>query len=289
MVWRPVARVRRSLRRAEPVVAFLRDYLVVRQAGDLAAGVAFHALLYLFPFLGSVLALTGFLFRDDRRQAVATDAILALFPDRDWRQEVADLVNVSAESRLLGLVSLIGLFWLGSSFIASLARAFDALYGAPARHALRQRLIALVVIAVAASALLLVVVASSQAVLLLARSSALVPLVGAVPSWGRRLALGLIGLAAAFVTAWLFFLALYWLLPNVHQPIREVWRGAALAAALMIAINQLFPLYIRFAPVDRYGALFGLVVLFTIWLYLLAHVTLLGAALNAFTHRPYRR
>ena len=176
------------------------------------------------------------------------------------------------------LTANIGLFWLGSSLIASLARAFNKLYGVPSRALVQQRLLAMGLIITMAALLLVTVAASSVAGFLINASEGFLRLT----PLGDRVTGSLLALGTGLSTSFLLFLLLYWVVPNLRLSFGDVWPGALFAAALFVAATQLFPLYARYAPTNRYGAFLSLVFLLTTWFYLLAHILLLGAAINAF-------
>jgi YihY family inner membrane protein len=135
------------------------------------------------------------------------------------------------------------------------------------------------VLIIAMAALLIVTVAASSVAGFLIIASEnflrLTPL-------GDRLTGSLLALGTGLATSFLLFLLLYWAVPNLRLSFGDVWPGALFAACLFIAATQLFPLYARYAPTNRYGAFLSLVFLLTTWFYLLAHILLLGAAINAF-------
>lgn len=262
------------------VARFARRYLVEHQGGDLAAGLAFHALLYLFPLIGAVLAVLGVVLQNDRLLATVSLRVVQLFPS-DWQENIATLLAARNNAGLFGFISLVGLFWLGSSFIASLSRAFNELYGVPPRNLVRQRLVSLGMILLCAVLLVGTVAASVGANLVLGLSEALLLRAGlALPV--PELLSSLLALGFSLLTAFSLFVALYWRLPYVRHGFRDIWRGAALATVLLVGATQIFPVYIRLAPANQYGKLFSFIFLLTTWLYLLAHIILIGAAVNAF-------
>lgn len=271
--------------RAWTAVRYARRYLIAHQGGDLAAGIAFHALLYLFPLLGAILAILGAVLRNDALLLAIGMRVVRLFPGT-WEVPLRALLEARDHAGWVGLASLLGLPWLGSSLLGSLARAFDRLYGVPSRHPVRQRFLSLALILGLAVLLSAAIAASAVAHLLLGYSGVLLQRIGVASPLSTALS-GLLALALGLLAAFALFLMLYWRLPHVRQGYRDIWRGAALAAALLVAVTQLFPLYARFAPTGRYGSLLGFSLLLATWLYLLAHITLVGAAVNAYRRRRW--
>ncbi len=264
---------------------FRHFYLTEHEGVDLAASIAYFALFYIFPLIGAVLTIIGLLLRDDKDFRNVANRLVLIFPEGgEWREAVRGLAEAKNNYTIFGILSTIGLFWFGATFIAKLARAFNRLYGVPSRAPLRRRLLAVGLIALFAALLAITVGASTLGSLVAFNLRQLLFVIG-VPSLGFGLTQRLVSVGTALATAFILFLALYWIIPNARQGFCDVWRGTALAATLLVAATQLFPLYVRFAPGSRYGTFIGLVFLLTTWLYLLAHIILLGAAINAFRWR----
>lgn len=265
-----------------PLARFLRGYLLDCQAGDMAASVAFHAMLYCFPLIAAIVSVIGLIVRDPIRLSRVSLVVVEILPPTNWGDSLHGLLAAKENAGLFGLVSVTGLFWFGASFLASLARAFNAIYDVPPRRPLSQRLLAMGLILVVALLVIVTVMAASAAT-------------GLVRALGALLGIASFGVTARAVTfttglftAFALFLTLDWLIPNARFSFQEVWPGAAFSAVCFIAATQIFPLYIRYAPTNRYGAVFSLVFLLTTWFYLLAHILLLGAAINAFRRREAR-
>lgn len=260
---------------------FIVGYLGTYEANDLAATIAYRALLYTFPLLGAIATVVGLVIHSTSLLISVSAALTEILPSSVWDKQVTALLTAKNNTGLIGLLSLAGLFWLGSSLLASLGRAFNKLYNVPKRHAIVQRLVAFGLILLLAVLLVLSIVASSLVTLFFDRLDPFVAVLGLqLPGWDLK-ARGL-ALATALGTAFMLFTMLYWLIPNARQHFRDVWRGALLAAVLLVTATQLFPLYVRFAPGNTYGAFFSLLFLLVTWFYLLAHIILLGVALNAF-------
>ena len=272
-VLRLVVRTRRLT-----LVRFARSYLLDCQGGDMAAAIAFHALLYLFPLAGALLTAIGLIVQNNAWLGRASMMIVQSFPAESWRESLQGLIAVRENASLFGLLSVVGLFWLGSGMIASLARAFNEIYQVPPRSPFQQRVFAISFIVVVALLMVLSAAAASAAGLL---AESVQHLLGLRPL-GRGLTATVLGLGTGLSTAFVLFLLLYWTVPNVRLRFRDVWPGAVFASVAFVAATQLFPLYARLAPTNRYGAALGLVLLLTTWCYLLAHILLLGNAINAF-------
>lgn len=269
----------RALRLSPFAIAY--RYLVVSQGLDLAAGIAFRLLTYLIPLIGTILATIGLVLRDPEIRARVTDAILSLLPDAFSASINSALNTTTNYAGWIGVISVLALFWIGSSLLGSLARAFNQLYGAPQRDAIMSRGIALALLLVIPLLFILTVLVSGVV-------GAITNLVAAAfdSRTARELNAAHLAQSLALLTSWLlaFVLALtlFWGLPHVRQGFRDVFPGAALAAALFVLTNQLFPLYVRIGLGNQYGALLFLLAVSTTWAYLVANVLLIGITVNAF-------
>jgi uncharacterized BrkB/YihY/UPF0761 family membrane protein len=84
--------------------------------------------------------------------------------------------------------------------------------------------------------------------------------------------------------AWIFFLAIYMVVPNRRVSFRKSWLGALVAALLVQLYLVLFPLYVSHflnTYTGSAGAI-GFAVVLLFFLYYFAVILLLGAEVNAF-------
>jgi len=245
------------------------------RAGDGAILIAWQALLSLFPLILGLLSVLGYVLRDPEARASIVGGIASQFPS-----QFGDLLGFLEETRdlggILGIVSLLGLLWSGSTLFGAMAMVFNRFYGVADRGLVGQRLTAFVMIAIYAALIPVSVLASGISTFLVGVSEQVLPF--NVPG-------------SAFVVGWLvsitsaaaMFLALYRLVPNTPLSFREIWRGALLATVLFVALSQIFPIYLGymgggFAVYKTLGVFF----LMMTWFYFVANVIVLGAELNAF-------
>jgi membrane protein len=268
---------------ATPLGQFIARYDADR-ADDLAVLIAWTALFSLFPLILGLLAILGLLLRDPERLAAVQGVLQDLFP-----AEASDLLTFLRETRevsgLLGIVGLVSLLWAGSALFTTMAMAFNRFYGVPMRTFLRQRLMALTMIFVFFGLMLVSLVASALATAAVSLSAGFVR---QVAPWAEPLigvGTALVGWALSLGAAFLLFLAIYRVVPNVKLALRDVWPGALLAAVLFVLLLQVWPLYVRFLAggLSSYATL-GVFLLLVSWLWLLARIVVLGALLNAFRY-----
>jgi len=252
---------------------------MARGWGELGAGegailIAWQLMFSLFPLVTGLLAIVGLVIRDPDRQEALAEAITSNFPS-----QASDLVSFLTETRtltgLIGLISIIGLLWSGSSLFAVMERVFDRFYGAQDRNLVWQRLMALMMTLVYAVLLTVSVAASSVTSFLVGISEQVLPF--EIPSLAFVL-----GWAISFVAALVMFVTLLTVVPHVSLRLRHAWPGGLLSAILFMVLTQAFPVYLRFlgGGFAAYKAL-GVFLLLMTWFYFLGMVLVAGALLNA--------
>jgi uncharacterized BrkB/YihY/UPF0761 family membrane protein len=83
------------------------------------------------------------------------------------------------------------------------------------------------------------------------------------------------------VAGLILFGAIYFVVPNKPQSVRQIWPGALLAGVLFELLTLLFPAYLSLTGAgNTYGKTFGLLFLLMTYAYFLGLITMLGAALN---------
>jgi len=252
--------------------------LLADNVDDLAAMMAFYAVLALFPMIGFVVALSVATLPHE----AITDAVQLLAPamppsayDLIGEQVMRMQRSAGATGFLIGGAAIA--LWGASRGTSALILALDRMLELEeTRPWLKRQGIAIGVTMVVA-----VLVVGAMALL------AFGPIVGhlAADRWGlggwfdivwtigRWVGAG----ALAFGTCVL----LYRVLPNWRAKTRDVWVGSAVAVALWLGISRLFGLYVDFAgSYDKtYGTLAG-VVIFLIWLWLSTMALFVGAEIN---------
>jgi membrane protein len=255
-------------------------------AGDLAAAIAYHALVALVPmFLGTVSIAGFFLERQEVMHTAIFAAVWAL-PFDEARQTLETLLAARQNKGWFGLLSLVGFALVAVGFVNGLARGMNRVYGVPNRHFLHQRLRSFVIVLIFAVLFVVAAFALTLPSLFVNQEVGIYFETWRLASTQGQLASYLLGIT----TAGLLFLVLYRLLPNAGQRLVDVWPGTLVAATLFGGLAQVFPLYIRFNPTsDRLALAFGIGTLVVLWFYILAHALLFGAYCNATYQRRRRR
>ncbi len=263
-------KVRRALVHGRRALALMDR----KNLGLIAAGVAFYAMLALFPGLAAVIALWG----------VIGDPALVLQemqrfdglvpPDVEAVIEGQVAALASADGLSLGWASALSLLlaiWSARAGAAALMQGLNAVYSVPNRggiaHYARALVLTVALIGVALTALICVVIAP---IIL-----ALVPF-----EWATQLILefGRWGLALLVLLAG--FAVVYRLGPNTR--VSAIFPGAVLATLLWAVASVGFSVYLaNFGSYNEIYGSIGAVIALLMWLFISAWLVLLGGALNA--------
>lgn len=250
----------------------------------IAKGVAYSALLSLFPVLASVAAIFVQVRADYVQRA------LAKFLENILPPGTEDIVLQQFRLRgqrpvTLLVVALLLSLWAASSVIKSLVDGFNAAYRVPRNRSILMHWtvgIALVFLAIipmaGASSLILFGGAVEREVLKVMKVD---PVLNPFAEWWQlfwrvvryTVALG----ATCTLTAILYFYG-----PYRKQRWDGVWPGAILATILWLLATMGFGWYVR--NVTNYNVLYGSVgasIALLIWMYLLAAIALFGCEFNA--------
>jgi membrane protein len=273
-----VGAVRRRGQDAVALPRWMYRGYTASNAGDLAAAVAFNALIALVPTVLLLFSIAGLILRDDSVLIEAVHASVWAFTPEKAHEAIAAILEARRNTGLYGAISLIGFAWIGSNFVSCLARSMNRVYGVRNRRFVHQRLRDFVVIMLFAVFFLLAAVA------------AIIPTFFVYQDVNEffertKLASGgyqILSYGVSLASAVALFFVLYRIVPNAGQRLRDVWPGTLTAAVLFVAMAQVFPIYFRvFGSIERYGSAFGFVSLLVAWFYLLAHVVLFGTYVNA--------
>lgn len=255
-------------------------------AGDLAAAIAYHALVALVPSFLMLVSFGGYLLnRDEAVLRMALNAAVWALPSDTTREALQALLQARENHGWLGVASFIGFAWVGTGFMSSLARGMNRVYQVPNRHYVFQRTRAFFVVVTFAILFQLATLAAILPTFVMGRE-----FVTYFQPWLLTSDYGrILSYAVAITAAMCLFLLLYWGLPNAGQKFKDVWPGTIVAGALFLGIVQIFPIYIRlFHQLNRTATIFGFVSILVFWFYLLAHVLLFGTYVNV-TWQCHRR
>jgi len=254
--------------------------------GLLAAGVAFYAMLAIFPAIIAVVTVYGMVADPDQVKTQVGELAKSLPAGADelLNEQLTNVVNAGRQALSIGLVlSLLALLWSVSSGVQGLIKSLNVIYDEKETRGF---------VKLRGLSLLLTLGAIVVAVVALA-------LITVFPGVIDGLGLGRAGQVAASVARWvvlavLVLLALgvvYRLGPDRANPRwRWVSAGAVVALVLWLLGSVGFSYYVdNFGKYNQtYGALAAVIILL-LWLFLSAFAVLLGAEFNAETERQTAR
>ncbi|MFL5760598.1 MAG: YihY/virulence factor BrkB family protein [Thermomicrobiales bacterium] len=263
----------------------IRGYQQVN-AGDLAAAVAFHALVALIPTFLLFLSVAGLFLHVNQVLITSIYASIWGLPGSAAEDALGAVLTTRNSSSWLGVLSLAGFAWTGTGFIGCLARSMNRIYGVPGCGYMCEKRRGFFVILAFAALFIAALLSSTVPTLFVGRD---------LPVYFRSWALAagryqVLGYVVAFLATVTLFGMLYRVIPNAGQRLSDIWPGTMTAATLFLIMAQAFPLYLSaIGGANRYGAVFGLVSLLVAWFLVLAHVLLFGAYVNATYQRRQRR
>jgi membrane protein len=255
-----------------------------KHLGLIAAGVAFYAILAIFPGLAATIALWGIV-GDPALALEQLEEFRAVIPADVYRLLAGQLVKLATTDGLtLGWASVLSFafaLWSARAGVAALMQGLNAIYDAPNRsglaHYIRAFLLTFSLIGVALVAMGCIVV--------LPIVTAILPLGPWANAWveALRWVVGVSVLLAGFSV-------IYRLGPNLsgRRP-RMISPGASFATAGWILASVGFSLYLRnFGTYNEVYGSIGAVIVMLMWLFISAYLVLLGGALNAELARARR-
>jgi membrane protein len=252
----------------------------------LAAGVAFYAMLAIFPAIIAVVTVYGMVADPAQVESQVSEFAKSLPSGADQllTTQLENVTSAGRQSLSIGLVlSLLAMLWSASSGVQGLVKGLNLVYDErESRGFLKLRGLSLLL---TLGAILMAVVA--------------IALVAVFPAVIGDLGLGQAGELAASIARWvvlalLVLSALAVLYRHAPDRANPRWRwvsgGAVVALVLWLLGSIGFSWYVdNFGKYNQtYGALAAVIILL-LWLFLSAFVVLLGAELDAETERQTAR
>lgn len=249
----------------------------------MAAGIAYYAMLSIFPGL-SALVLTYGLVADPVSIAHHVSALAGVLPKEALDLVAAQLnalVNAPPEKLGIGLVvSVLIAVWSATSGTSAMMNALTVAYAGREQRGLLHFYGLSLGLTVGGVIFVL------SALVLIAGVPAAAARFALPPIWQQVLPMARFPLLA--VLAFVGLAALYRLAPHRQRPAWDFWRPGTIAASLLwLAGSAAFSFYAaHFGSYDRtYGSL-GAVAILLVWLYVSAYIVLAGAELNGEHLRP---
>lgn len=282
---KPEEIVQKAEKEIKPIKAFItkcnNDWVM-----NFAAGLAFNILTAIVPIVIAIVSIAGLVvgFLDPAARTKLLASISSIFPSTlssNGQNILAPvLVSLSKQAGFLGIIAILLAIFGGSRLFVTMGGYFDIIYHTRPRNVIKQNIMALIMMLVFIVLVPVMVFAGSGPALVFSLIRA-TPL-GKVP--GIDLLFGLGGLLAGVISAWVFFVVIYIVVPNQHISFRNSWLGALVAAILVQIYLTLFPFYVTHFLNNYTGSAgaagFAIILLF--FFYYFSVILLLGAEINAF-------
>jgi len=247
---------------------------------NLAAMLAYTLLMSIVPLLAMFLSFFGLFLNGlaPGSEEQFIQQVGAAIPSGQQFIEPA-LHRLAASSGVLAVITILLSAWFGSRLFVTIEQCFGIIYRLPPRGLVRQNLIALIMLLIFVVLMpVLLVVSAAPSLLSMAFVDRLLGDSLAARVW-LMLATGVAGLLMAA----LLFLVIYAVMPNRPLRLRDAWKGALVAGALLEIYVIAFPFYATFLlKPNSYGATVGFAVLVLVFFYYFGVILLLGAEINSF-------
>ena len=264
----------------------VKDEIAADHVGLVAAGIAFYALLAIFPGIGAVMAIAGIVAEPDVVSA-QIEELGAILPEQAAAIVIGQATEVAgSQEGGLGLAAVIGILlslWSASAAMSSTMEGLNVAYdeketrGFFVRTALRLLLTLGVIAGFFVTVAVIVVLPIALELLPIGRFA---ETIATLVRWPIVAAIAVGGLAI-----------LYRYGPSRDEP-QWKWAtpGAGIAVILWLVASVAFAVYVRnFGSYqETFGTLGGVIVLLT-WLWISAYIVLLGAELDAEIEAQTRR
>jgi membrane protein len=265
----------------------------LRRSTTYAAALSYYAMLSFFPLLIFIVAVLGLILRDPGAQEEVTSALLQVLPAGiDLQENTENVLREVGRTNhsLVGIAALLATGWSASAMFTALRRALNVAFGIP-DHTSFIRSKARDLAGVVGTLVFLVAMVVVLFVTLFVVALGLVLGQMVLPNEVIEiLPLGIAGrlffLLLSYLVSFASAIVVYRIVPDRRLPWRDLWPGAALAAAGFEAAKFGFGLYVstygHFEEI--YGAL-GNAVAFLAFVFLVANIVLFAAVLVAVRRR----
>jgi len=240
-------------------------------ASHMAAGVAYYAVLSLFPLLLGLIAILGLFLPSETVQAELFDFFERNMPGAVdvLSENIEDVIRLRGA---IGAVSIVLLLWSASAMFGALSRAINRVWDVHKDRPFHIRKLRDLGMALGTGILFALSLGATSIVSILRNTD--MPAFDVAVDVGARTLAFLISLAIVLV--------LYKFIPNTKTYWRYIWPGALLSAILFEIAKNLFVLYLdHFASYESvYGSVASVIILL-VWIYFSAFILILGAELSA--------
>ena len=285
--WRLRARVRWVRAKLAPLPGVELTRRTWRELGDdhsidLAASIAYYAILSLFPLAISLVSLFSFVLEADTVEAEVQRFFHTYLPGSQGILE-ANVDAVQNIRGVLGLLSLLGLVWSGSLLFGAITRTVNRAWDIEQDRPFyidkpRQILMALCV----APFFLLSLILTSGLQFIAGEE---IPVLGRL-AFLEHNGINALARPVPFLFTFVIFLFIYKFVPMTRTYWRYIWPGALVAALLFEAAKSFFIFYLEhYAVYERiYGTLASVIALLA-WAYVSGFIVVIGAEISSEYYR----
>ena len=275
-----IERVKERISTSLPVRSVQR--FLTAQGPNWATIIAWNLFFSFFPMIILVISVVGFALQDPGTHATVVQKVLVAFPSCQTTTAsgqqcaiVSALDDFRRSSGVFAIVGILGLVWSGASLFSAMEQGLNSLYPCKGRDFLRQKLMAIGMVAI-----------FTVMAVPLVLSGSLLGLLQSIPGLPDFLRGGavtvLLQVGAGLVDAIVLFGLIYFVVPHRRQHLRQVLPGAIAAGVLFEVLTLVFPLYfglVTHSP--QWGQTFGFVFVLLFYFFLIGQLVMLGGAVNA--------
>lgn len=244
----------------------------------LAAQLAYFFLLSFFPFLISLVSLTGLVIGDPETVLKSLfETTSSGFLPEEARTLVVDYIDRTLRAASSGVLffGILGAIWLGQASSISITKAANLSYGLQETRPFWRLRSACLVITIGFTFLIAALTLAAFNVGVYAAGATGLPdyalILWDILRWGL-----------AFVTVTLALDLLYYLAPDAKVSFKWITPGGILATVLLFISGAALSYYV--SNIGNYGQVYGqlgAIIIFMLWLYLSGLMVLIGLEINA--------
>jgi membrane protein len=243
-----------------------------------AAGIAYYAVLSLFPLLLSLIAILGLFLPSESVQQGLINFFAQYLPGslNTLQDNIPDIIRFRSAIGIAGIVTLV---WSATGVFSASARSINRAWDIQYKHPFYIKKPLEIAMVLGTGILFLFSLGASTFLSFLGGLS--LPISGIIVNVGTAV--------IAFVFSLIIFLILHKLSLVVSVSWRHIWPGAVLSTLLFEIAKTLFVFYLNhFNHYDKiYGSIASAIVLL-VWIYVSAFILLLGAEFSSMLFRLKR-
>ena len=249
---------------------------------DLAASIAYYAILSLFPLAIGLVSLFSFVMEADRVEVEVHGFFHTYLPGSNGILE-ANVEAVQNIRGVLGILSLVGLLWSASLLFGAVSRAGDRAWDIEQDRPFYVDKPRQIAMALSAAPFFLASLVLTSGLQFLGNEE--LPVLGKL-AFVEHNGINALVRPIPFIFTFLIFLFLYKFIPMTKTYWRYIWPGALVAALLFEAAKSIFIFYLdHYAAYERiYGTLASVIVLLG-WAYISGFIVVIGAEVSSENYR----